>query len=135
MDSIDRLLAQVKAEYETANQQPQAKPLQTEQIKQPPPKSAASIDSLLAEVKADYKQHDWVEAQLRQQQQQAEVLKQQQHQQQQLQALQQRAIAWLEALDPFSSEGLWFERFAEKYSSKLEAAIDYLKDIAETDLG
>ena len=40
--------------------------------------------------------------------------------------LKKTAQVWLEKLDPFSPEGLWFERFAEKYESKLAAAIDYL---------
>jgi hypothetical protein len=39
--------------------------------------------------------------------------------------------AWLEKLDPLSSEGLWFEKFAEKYSSQLEAALDYLQEMKE----
>jgi hypothetical protein len=44
-----------------------------------------------------------------------------------LEALKNQAEDWLKKLDPFSAEGLWFERFAEGYSSKLEAAIEYLQ--------
>lgn len=34
-----------------------------------------------------------------------------------------RAEAWLEALDPLSDDGFWFEQFAEGYPSRLEAAL------------
>jgi CRISPR/Cas system-associated endonuclease Cas3-HD len=41
-------------------------------------------------------------------------------------AIEKQAEAWLKELDPVSGEGLWFERFAMNYKSRLEAAIDYL---------
>ncbi len=37
-----------------------------------------------------------------------------------------RAKAWLQALDPLSAEGIWFQEFAKHYPSELEAAVDYL---------
>ena len=125
MDSIDKLLAQFKAEYEEPAkvEEPRQQPLQPETLRQPLPKQEALIDNLLAQVKAGYEEQD----QLRQQQLKAEQLKQQQLQQQQLEALSRSAKVWLENLDPLSSEGIWFEKFAEKYSSKLAAAIDYLQ--------
>jgi hypothetical protein len=152
MDSIDKLLAQIKAEYQESDkpeqpkkQQPipkkeaaldsllseveAAEPInkQSSQFNQPPAKNAASINSLLSDVKADYEAQDRAEEQLRLEEFKAEKQRQQQLKQQNLEKLQQNAIAWLKQLDPLSSEGIWFEKFAEKYSSKLEAAIDYLQ--------
>lgn len=123
MDEIDRLLSQLKAE----NEKHPAKP-----SPQPPgesfstAKSSGAIDRLLEQVKSDYDRQDREQEQIRQAQLKAEQLKQQQLQQEKLEELKKTAQVWLEKLDPFSPEGLWFERFAEKYESKLAAAIDYL---------
>jgi len=126
MDSIDDLLAQVKAEYDQPSvQQPQPK-IQKEQVEQRM-QSTSAIDSLLAQVKADYQQHDQAEELQRQQQFQEEQRKQEQIKQQEFEVVKIKAIAWLKKLDPLSSEGIWFENFAKKYSSKLDAAIDYLQ--------
>jgi hypothetical protein len=121
MDSIDKLLAEIQAEYaevKTQQQQPQlptAKPFIASYHK-----SNSLMDNLLAEVKADLLERDA-----------AEELKKQQELEQlkakQLETLQKQAQEWLSKLDPFSPEGLWFEHFAEAYSSKLEAAIEYLQ--------
>lgn len=120
MDEIDRLLSQLKAENEKS---PPAKPKP-----QPPAtaKSSGAIDRLLEQVKSDYDRQDLEQEQIRQAQIKAEQLKQQQLQQHKREELKKTAQAWLEKLDSFSPEGLWFERFAEKYESKLAAAIDYL---------
>lgn len=128
MDSIDDLLAQVKAEYDQpAIQQPQQK-IQKEQFEQRS-QWTSPIDSLLAQVKADYQQHDQAEELQRQQQFQEEQRKQEQIKQQEFEAVKIKAIAWLKKLDPLSTEGIWFENFAKKYSSKLAAAIDYLQSV------
>lgn len=37
-----------------------------------------------------------------------------------------QAQQWLENLDPYSDEGMWFNQLAESYASRLEAAITYL---------
>ncbi len=50
----------------------------------------------------------------------------QRQQQQKKQAIAQ-AQHWLKQLDPYSDEGLWFDQFAESYSDRLDAALDYLK--------
>ena len=125
MDSIDDLLAQVKAEYDQpAIQQPQQK-IQKQQFERA--QSTSPIDSLLAQVKTDYQQQDQAEELQRQQQFQEEQSKQEQIKQHEFEAVKIKAIAWLKKLDPLSSEGIWFENFARKYPSKLAAAIDYLK--------
>lgn len=125
MDSIEQLLASVKAEYEkqAKTQQPNV----SEPLTQPSAKHDKGIDDLLASVKADYQQQDRAEQQLKEQQLKTERLRQQQLQQQQLEELTRRAKEWLASLDPLSSEGIWFEQFSAKYSSKLAAAIDYLQ--------
>jgi hypothetical protein len=43
----------------------------------------------------------------------------------------QKAQKWLDNLEPYSEEGLWFEDFARSYSSRLEAAIDYLQALGQ----
>ena len=126
MDSIDKLLAELKAEY-TEPATPQKPPPQTKTFIQPPPKSTSLIDNLLAEVKADFVEKDAAKELRRQQELEQERIKQEQLKAQQLDTLHKQAKNWLEKLDPLSSEGLWFERFAEGYSSKLQAAIEYLQ--------
>jgi hypothetical protein len=127
MDSIDKLLAELKAEYQEQKpqqQQPQtisAKPISMQR------KSESLIDSLLAEVKADFEQKDLAEKLQRQQELEQERIRQEQLKAKKLEELKKQAKDWLAKLDPLSSEGLWFERFAEGYPSKLEAAIEYLQ--------
>ncbi|MBD1848673.1 hypothetical protein H6F87_01385 [Cyanobacteria bacterium FACHB-502] len=41
-------------------------------------------------------------------------------------AIAQQAQAWLNCLHPHNGNALFFEKLAEKYSSRLEAAIDFL---------
>lgn len=159
MESIDDLLAKVRAEYQEKEQEPQPKkvPLfNTEEFKsaasnqptyQPHPVSQNWVspveDSLLAQVKAEFaeqqrieelkKEQQLQEEQLRKEQQQREEqLKTQQQAQRQREALTQEATAWLKNLNLRSEEGLWFEEFSYSYPSKLEAAIDYLQALRET---
>lgn len=42
------------------------------------------------------------------------------------QAIAEKARVWLDSIDPLSGEGLWFEEFAQKYPSRLAAAIEFL---------
>ncbi len=159
MESIDDLLAQVKAEYQEKEQakQPKKQPLfQEEEFKsplpvppiyQPQPSSPNWIspaeESLLAQVKAEFEEQEQAEKLKRQQQQKEEQLrKEQQLREEQLRAEQRRqrrrealtkeATEWLKNLKPRSEEGLWFEEFSYSYPSKLEAAIDYLEALRET---
>ncbi|ARV58910.1 hypothetical protein BZZ01_09935 [Nostocales cyanobacterium HT-58-2] len=121
MDSIDKLLAEVKAEYEESkSEQHQPKTNLIKPISQFQSKSESLIDNLLAEVKADFEQKDFSEK--LQRQQELEEL-----QAKKLEELKKQAKDWLAKLEPLSIEGLWFERFSEGYPSKLEAAIEYLQ--------
>lgn len=131
MDSIDKLLAQLKAEYDPVKSAPelqQPKPDVVPQFIPSPPKSQSIIDNILAEVKADVEAQAAAEELQKQQELEQERIRQEKIKAQQLEVLQKQAQEWLEKLDPFSPEGLWFERFAEGYSSKLAAAIEYLQN-------
>lgn len=120
--SIDNLLAQVEADCQTSLAEPIAR------IPQQLAPQSSGIDNLLSQVKADVQEQDKLEAWQKQQQIQAQQLQQQQQRQKQLEALKIQAQAWLEKLDPLSSEGLWFDRFAQGYPTKLAAAIEYLQE-------
>jgi hypothetical protein len=125
MDSLDKLLAQLQTEYKEVPQQSSAtaKPFIPQS-----PKSASFIDKLLTEVQADFAQEDAAIELKRQQELEQERIREEQLKAKQLEALKLQAKEWLTKVDPLSSEGLWFERFAASYSSKLEAAIEYLRN-------
>lgn len=123
MDAIDKLLAQLQAEYEQQQTPNVVKPFTT-----PQQKSVAFVDSLLAEVQADFAAKDAAEELQKQAEREKERVHQAQIKAQQIEVLKKHAKDWLEKLDPFSSEGLWFERFSESYPSKLDAAIEYLQN-------
>ncbi|MEH2118872.1 salt stress protein, Slr1339 family [Nostoc sp.] len=128
MDSIDKLLAELQTEYkEVQPKQQQSKSATAKSLIPPLPKSASFMDNLLAEVQADFAQQDAAIELKRQEELEQEHIRQEQLKAKQIEALQVQAKEWLARLDPLSSEGLWFERFAESYSSKLEAAIEYLR--------
>lgn len=144
MESIDRLLAELKAEYQEKDKPAEMKtppPLKAAQKAEPPAKQTYQAPappktknlsplyegSLIAELKREYEERDRAEELKRQQQLQEEKRRQQQLIEQQRQKLTLAAQAWLKELDPLSDEGLWFEALADKYPSRLEAAIDYLQ--------
>jgi hypothetical protein len=127
MDSLDKLLGELKAEYhqtKSPGSQPQKN---TAKSSTAPPKSLSLEDSLLAHVRADFAQQDALEELQKQQAIEQEQIRQAEIKAQGLAALRGEAQAWLKTLDPFSSEGLWFERFAEGYPSKIDAAMGYLQ--------
>jgi hypothetical protein len=129
MDSIDKLLAELKSEYEQPlKPQQQSKPSPSKPHIQPEIKSASSlIDNILADVKSDFEERDQVLELQKRQELEQERIRQEQLQAKQLETLNKYAQDWLEKLDPLSTEGIWFESFAEGYPSKLEAAIEYLQ--------
>lgn len=128
MDAIDKLLAELETETKNpkpSGSQPHSSAAQI--LNTPPSKGESLIDNLLEEVKADFSELDAAEAARRQQELEQERIQQEQLKAKQLEAIKNQAQEWLEKLDPFSPEGFWFERFAEGYPSKLEAAVEYLK--------
>ncbi|MCC5616671.1 hypothetical protein LC605_16650 [Nostoc sp. CHAB 5836] len=129
MDSIDKLLAQLQTEYkEVQPEQQQSKSPTAKPFIPPSSKPASFMDNLLAEVQADFAEEDAAIELKRQQELEQERIRQEQLKAKQLEALKVQAKEWLAKVDPLSSEGLWFESFAESYSFKLEAAIEYLKN-------
>jgi hypothetical protein len=129
MDSIDKLLAELQTEYkEVKPEQQQSKSATAKSFIPSSPKSASLMDNLLAEVKANFEEEDAAIELKKQQELEQERIRQEQLKAKQLEVLKVQAKEWLAKVDPLSSEGLWFERFAESYSSKLEAAIEYLKN-------
>ncbi|MEW5857132.1 MAG: hypothetical protein AB1861_07085 [Cyanobacteriota bacterium] len=162
MESIDDILAAVKAEYETKDK---PKELQKPpQLKEEPVKLQSadflqnhsaniplanaipelprqkwqndpvnsSEDIVLAQVRAEFEEQERAEQLKKQQQLREEQLKQEKLRQQQREVFKKQAQEWLKNLKPLSEEGLWFEEFADAYPSKLEAAIDYLQALQET---
>ena len=129
MDSIDKLLAELQTEYkEVQPQQQQSKSATAKSFIPSSPKLASFMDNLLAEVQADFAQQDAAIELKKQQELEQQQIRQEQLKAKQIEALQVQAKEWLAKVDPLSSEGLWFEKFAESYSSKLEAAIEYLRN-------
>jgi hypothetical protein len=161
-DEMDKLLAQLKAEYQE-QQQPQPKAIERSRPNSAKPKSPLQaedrpqtfLDHLLAEVSNEFQQPKLSQEnnlksksssplssqsatkqelieQLQQEYQAKEKIEQEQKEQKKKEALKQKAQQWLKELDPKSDEGLWFEEFAYSYESKLAAAIDYLSALRET---
>ncbi|MEG4799610.1 hypothetical protein QUB63_09720 [Microcoleus sp. ARI1-B5] len=167
MESIDRLLAELKAEYQASQKnRPVASgpPVEAQQPSQPTAvpsnqtfktadiKYPGTFDKDLAEIKAEYEAQNKaqevapqeplqplyeapnkaqevtaIEPQLPQKIVQSE-LDVQRHRQKVRQAQ-----VWLKNLDKNSDERYWFDQFAFKYSSRIDAAIDYLQAVNEFD--
>ena len=158
MESINQLLSQLQAEYQlqdtdlkqeekptSPTKKTSSKPASYQVKPQPKqPNCLANAEKrLLEEVKAEFEEQEQAE-QLKKQQQQREKklreeqekrkkqLQEQQIQQKKREELTEQATEWLKNLDLHSEVGLWFEEFAYSYPSKLEAAIDYLQALGET---
>ncbi len=155
MESIDDLLAQVKAEYQGKQvQKPKKVPLFEEElnsaevfINQSKPSSknwnSPAEESLLAQVKTEFAEKQRTEelknqqkireeAIKKEQEIQEEQIKVEQREKRKRELLTQEAFEWLKTLNTRSDEGRWFEEFSCSYSSKLEAAIEYLQALKET---
>ncbi|BFM39981.1 hypothetical protein [Synechocystis sp. LKSZ1] len=122
MDSVESLLAELRHQYSS----PAAKDLGVTPPETKAP-SPASLDQLLASLEAfgpAVSSSPVAPAPGPNPEIQGLLRQQQQAQQQQIMA---QAQAWLEKLDPLSSEGLWFTEFAKKYPSPLLAAMELLQ--------
>lgn len=144
MDSIEKLLAELKDEYNCPSPKEAVEGTGTHQKFQSKPKAAKpstdrasstsssfdkgdAVDRLLSDIKADFEQQDLEQELQRQQNLEQQRLKEKHLQAKQQEQLQLRAQEWLDKLDALSYEGLWFEKFARGHSSKLAAAIEYLQ--------
>lgn len=131
MDSIDKLLAEIQAECQqpkTSKQPPKQAPKQapklTKQSKIFPKNNG--LNDLLGQVKAEFDEADRVEEKQRAEQLKQEALRQEHIRKQKQAQLTKQALEWLKSLDSLSDEGFWFEQFAEKFPTRLDAAIAYL---------
>ena len=169
MESIDRLLAELKAEYQAS--QKQADELKSQPLVQaqaplkpaPVPSNptfktldidlyAGALDKDLAQIKAEYEAQNKAQevasleplkaeykAQNKVQEvaslepQPAEKVAQPQLDVETHRQKVRQAQVWLKKLDKNSDEGYWFDQFAFKYSSRIDAAIDYLQAVNEFD--
>ena len=167
MESIDRLLAELRAEYqasqknrEVASQSPvEAQPLSqpaaapsNQTLKITDIKYPGNLDKDLAEIKAEYaaqNKRQEVPAQEPLQplhaadnqaqevtalapQSAAKIVQSESDVQTHRQKVRQAQV-WLKNLDKNSDERYWFDQFAFKYSSRIDAAIDYLQAVNEFD--
>jgi hypothetical protein len=169
MESIERLLAELKAEYQES--QKKSSELKSQSVVQPEPLWQATavpssqailtsdknldfggFDSDLAQIKAEYEKQNQTQEVAKQERLKAEdeaqnkaqeMVKQEQQQvetafQQQVPVRTHRekvrqAQVWLKNLSKDSDERYWFDQFAFKYSSRIDAAIDYLQAVNEFD--
>ena len=140
---IDSLLQEIEQNPSIASPLPnEARLTQNATPQEPQPNSS---DSLLEQVRSQYEQQDQqaaerqAEAEQQAQRARAQQAKEKQQRLEQLRTqrraeLTEQAATWLKNLNPKSNEGRWFEEFACNYSSRLEAAIDYLEALSEVDL-
>lgn len=130
---LDQLLADVKTEIEgnISASKPQFSSY-TPERKPSLYQSSSQSHPLLADLQEEYKEQALLEEKQRQQ----EILEQQrlelQREQKKREILKRRAQEWLNKLNPKSEEGRWFEEFACSYSSRVQAAMDYLEALRET---
>ncbi|HSF76217.1 MAG TPA: hypothetical protein VLA84_20640 [Microcoleus sp.] len=168
MESIDRLLGELKAEYQASQKKAELKSQTPVEAQAPVPQAAvpsnqtfktsdinlyaSPLDKDLAQIKAEYEGQNQTQAVASQQPLKAEH--EGQNQAQEVASLEQppaekvagpqldvqthrqkvrQAQVWLKKLDKNSDEGYWFDQFAFKYSSRIDAAIDYLQAVNEFD--
>ena len=168
MESIDRLLAELKAEYQASQKNAELKSQQQVQAQAPLPPAvlrsneafkradlnlyAGAMDKDLAQIKAEYEaqnktqevaspkpikvedevQNKTQEAASLEQRPPAKVAEPQLDVQTHKQKVRQAQV-WLKKLDKTSDERYWFDQFAFKYASRIDAAIDYLQAVNEFD--
>ncbi len=168
MESIDRLLAELKAEYQASQKQAELKsqpPVQTQPPLQPTAVRsnptfktadinlyAGALDKDLAEIKAECAAQNKPAEVISQEPLSAECAAQNKAQevsaQEALPAQKivqseldvqthrqkvRQAQVWLKKLDKNSDERYWFDQFAFKYGSRIDAAIDYLQAVSQFD--
>jgi hypothetical protein len=161
MESINRLLAELKAEYQASQKIADLKSQASVQAQAPSTRtfttsdinlSARPVDKDLAQIKAEYETQNKA-----QEVASLEPLKAEHEAQNKVQEVAslepqpagkvagpqldvqtrrqkvRQAQVWLKKLDKNSDEGYWFDQFASRYSSRIDAAIDYLQAVNEFD--
>ncbi|NEO84114.1 MAG: hypothetical protein F6J87_07650 [Spirulina sp. SIO3F2] len=134
-DPLDNALADLEQQFEAAkNQSVQDTPVRDASTQPSPNLTENSLDAELAAITAQFPTQIPPNPNLdRALDDQALQMRQQQHRawgaEQKQKVIEQRAQVWLDELDPYSDEGLWFTEFAEDYPSALDAAIEYLRSL------
>src|SRR4028118_1938305 len=126
--ALDKDLAQIKAEYEAQNKVQEVaslEPLKAEYEGQNKAQEVASLEPL----KAEYKAQNKVQEVASLEPQPAEKVAAPQLNVETHRQKVRQAQVWLKKLDKNSDEGYWFDQFAFKYSSRIDAAIDYLQAV------
>ncbi|HEY9658279.1 MAG TPA: hypothetical protein V6C65_07495, partial [Allocoleopsis sp.] len=144
LDAIDSLLNELGGTARSSQAQSAASLASTTQPVNSPSKPSAppphttisansplTADPLLVELKAQYAEQERQDNLKRQEQEQLEQQRREKRKRQQRIAAIKPAEDWLKKLDPRSGEAVWFEEFAAKYQSRVEAAIDYLGLVQE----
>ena len=150
MESIDRLLAELKAEYQASQKNAELKSqpaVQEAQAPLPPAVLrsneafkradlnlyAGAMDKDLAQIKAEYEAQNKAQEVVSLEHQPADKVAVPQLDVQTHRQKVRQAQVWLKKLDKDSDERYWFDQFAFKYSSRIDAAIDYLQAVNEFD--
>ena len=169
MESIDRLLAELKAEYQASQKNAELKSqpaVQEAQAPLPPAVLrsneafkradlnlyAGAMDKDLAQIKAEYEAQNKAQEVVSLEplkaedkvQNKAQEVVSLEHQPADKVAVPQldvqthrqkvrQAQVWLKKLDKDSDERYWFDQFAFKYASRIDAAIDYLQAVKQFD--
>ena len=110
---LDRDLAQIKAEYEAQNKAQEVTSPKSLKVEDAAPNKAQEVTSLATQPPEKIVQSELDVQTHRQKVRQAQV--------------------WLKKLDKNSDERYWFDQFAFKYSSRIDAVIDYLQAVNEFD--
>ncbi|MGK7924914.1 MAG: hypothetical protein AB4290_06590 [Spirulina sp.] len=126
--STDRFLSDLKADF----QQKHRREIPPSQHHKATKIRDRQTDDLLADLKSEFNKEDIAERLRRQEKEMREKREREWQRQQRRKALKRKAEEWLKQLDPYSGEGLWFAEFAQHYPNKIEAAIDYLETVWET---
>jgi len=109
--ALDRDLAQIKAEYEAPNKAQEVASPKPLKVEDEAPNKAQEVTSL--------------------EQRPAEKVTVPQLEIQTHRQKVRQAQVWLKKLDKNSDERYWFDQFAFKYASRIDAAIDYLQAVNE----
>ncbi len=127
--SLDQLLGQIQGTSQPIASPSGRSPTPPTPDPLPPltPPRDPALDELLGSLKTTYQQQEAAAERDRQQALAAERQRQREQEAAERVAFAQQAQAWLSKLDPLSADGLWFNQFAERYPSRLEAAIDFLR--------
>jgi hypothetical protein len=146
MDPIDELLSKLQPQLEPhrKSEVPSSTPvsgsidqllkdLDQKDLDQTATPKELPQDSCLEEVRSQYEQQDQAEGERLEQETREKQRRLRQLKAQRRAELAEKALDWLKQLNPKSSEGRWFEEFACGYSSRVEAAIDYLEALSEVD--